>query len=97
MIFLTFLALQVKLQGNNLIEASAGTGKTYSIAILVLRLVVERNVPVNKILMVTFTNAAVAELKVRMRNFLKEGYDFALGKNINDDSIKSIISYATTI
>ena len=53
----------VPLAGCNLVEASAGTGKTYSIAILTLRLIVEENMPIDKILMVTFTNAAVAEFE----------------------------------
>ena len=36
---------KVSLSGSNLVEASAGTGKTYSIAILVLRLIIEKNIP----------------------------------------------------
>ncbi|WP_315820736.1 UvrD-helicase domain-containing protein [Paraflavitalea speifideaquila] len=43
-----FNASTVSLEESNLIEASAGTGKTYSIAILVLRLVLERNCPSRK-------------------------------------------------
>src|SRR5690554_180492 len=65
-----FKAESVPLEGNNLIEASAGTGKTYSIAILVLRLVIEKNTPIDKILLVTFTDAAAAELKERTQAFL---------------------------
>ena len=38
----------VELQSSNLIEASAGTGKTYSIAILLLRLILEKQLSVNK-------------------------------------------------
>ena len=41
--FKSFNASSVSLAGSNLIEASAGTGKTYSIAILTLRLVLENN------------------------------------------------------
>ena len=37
----SFDVIQVPLKGSNLIEASAGTGKTYSVAILVIRLIVE--------------------------------------------------------
>ena len=62
----------VELEGSNLVEASAGTGKTYSIGLLVLRLLLEKDVKIEKILMVTFTNAAVAELAARIRKFLKE-------------------------
>ncbi len=49
------------------IEASAGTGKTFSIAYLVLRMVVELGIPIEQILTVTFTKAATEELKERIR------------------------------
>ncbi len=51
------------LKGINLIEASAGTGKTHAIAMLVLRFVVEQGVPIDKALVVTFTKSATEELK----------------------------------
>ncbi len=63
-----FDALKTPLiNGVNLIEASAGTGKTYTLAMLVLRFVVEQNFPIEKILVVTFTKAATEELKERVR------------------------------
>lgn len=60
------------LTGINLIEASAGTGKTYTIAMLVLRFVVEQALDIKQILVVTFTKAATKELKDRIRNRLAE-------------------------
>ena len=60
------------LTGINLIEASAGTGKTYAIAMLVLRFVVEKKIPIDQLLVVTFTKAATEELKERIRNRLYE-------------------------
>jgi exodeoxyribonuclease V beta subunit len=57
-----------------LLEASAGTGKTFQIAGLVLRLVAEYGVPIQRILTITFTNAATAELKDRIRKKLVEGH-----------------------
>ena len=54
-------------QGASLIEASAGTGKTYTIAGLVIRLLLEHSVPIEKILVVTFTEAATEELRTRIR------------------------------
>ncbi|MCL7489849.1 MAG: UvrD-helicase domain-containing protein, partial [Desulfobulbaceae bacterium] len=60
------------LQGVNLIEASAGTGKTYAIAMLVLRFVVERDMKIEELLVVTFTKAATEELKARVRARLAE-------------------------
>lgn len=53
------------------IEASAGTGKTYTIERLVLRLLVERNVPLENILLVTYTEKATGELKSRIRTMLE--------------------------
>jgi exodeoxyribonuclease V beta subunit len=62
----------VSLEGTTLIEASAGTGKTYTITTLVLRLLVERRLQVGQILVVTFTQAAAAELRDRIRRRLTE-------------------------
>lgn len=53
-----------------LLEASAGTGKTWQIAHLVARLVAEEDVQIGRILVMTFTNAAAAELKSRIRERL---------------------------
>lgn len=60
------------LKGVNLIEASAGTGKTYAIAMLVLRFVVEQGMQIEELLVVTFTKAATEELKSRVRARLAE-------------------------
>jgi exodeoxyribonuclease V beta subunit len=60
------------LKGTNLIEASAGTGKTYAIAMLALRFVVEQDLDIKQILVVTFTKAATEELKERIRTRLAE-------------------------
>lgn len=82
----------VSLQGSNLIEASAGTGKTYSIALLVLRLVIEKNIPIQQILMVTFTRAAVAELELRVRAFIRQAAKAARGENIEDQTIMTLVT-----
>lgn len=74
---ISFDVVKVPLLGKNLVEASAGTGKTYSIAILVLRMIVEKEVDISQQLIVTFTNFAVAELQERIRHFLKQAYDIA--------------------
>ncbi|MGE4297921.1 MAG: exodeoxyribonuclease V subunit beta [Desulfovibrionaceae bacterium] len=59
------------LHGAHCIEASAGTGKTYALAGLYLRLVVERGLRVDSILVVTFTDAATQELRDRIRSRLR--------------------------
>ncbi|MCE4063318.1 exodeoxyribonuclease V subunit beta [Pandoraea sputorum] len=58
------------LDGVCLIEASAGTGKTWNICALYVRLLLERQLTVEQILVVTFTNAATAELRERIRGRL---------------------------
>ncbi|EKT58210.1 exodeoxyribonuclease V subunit beta [Providencia burhodogranariea] len=68
-------AFSLPLQGQRLIEASAGTGKTYTIGILYLRLLLglgggsafPRPLSVEEILVVTFTEAATNELRGRIR------------------------------
>ena len=55
-----------------MIEASAGTGKTYTITSLILRMLVEQERPIDSILAVTFTNAATAELKGRVYERIEE-------------------------
>jgi len=59
----------IDLEKTTLIEASAGTGKTYTITTLYGRLVA-KGYPVESILVVTFTEAAAAELKLRIRTRL---------------------------
>ncbi|PID64288.1 MAG: hypothetical protein CR977_04085, partial [Gammaproteobacteria bacterium] len=61
-----FDLLTCPLRGNHLLEAGAGTGKTFSLAFLYLRLLLERGLAVEEILVTTFTNAATAELKGRI-------------------------------
>ena len=53
---------QLPLEGLHLIEASAGTGKTWTLMVLYLRQVLERQRMPDSILAVTFTNASAAEL-----------------------------------
>src|SRR3984893_2851269 len=53
-----------------LVEASAGTGKTYTISGLVLRLVLEKRLAIEEILVTTYTELATAELRDRIRNLL---------------------------
>ena len=59
--------------GIRLLEASAGTGKTFALAHLVLRLVSEAELALPRILVVTFSEAAAAELRDRIGRRLQEG------------------------
>lgn len=53
--------------GRSLVEASAGTGKTWTIAVLYLRLLLEQGLMPRRIIVSTFTRAAAAELGERLR------------------------------
>ena len=67
---------QIDLRRHGLIEASAGTGKTYTIENLVIRLLKERDdVELENILLVTFTEKAASELKIRIRDKLERELD----------------------
>ena len=46
--------------GQTMIEANAGTGKTYTLCRIVERLIIEKKIPIERILAVTFTNASTA-------------------------------------
>ncbi|MGN6229995.1 MAG: exodeoxyribonuclease V subunit beta [Trinickia sp.] len=70
------------LAGVNQIEASAGTGKTWNICALYVRLLLERDLNADQILVVTFTKAATAELHERIRGRLAE---LARAIEIGDD------------
>ena len=67
-----FDPLAIPIAGTNLIEASAGTGKTYGIAALFTRFILLEHYAIDRILVVTFTKAATAELKYRLRARLDE-------------------------
>ncbi|MEI7661369.1 MAG: UvrD-helicase domain-containing protein [Bacteroidota bacterium] len=89
-----FDAKKVVLAGKNLIEASAGTGKTYSIAVLVLRLIIESGIPIKKILMVTFTKPAVAELESRIRMFVRQAYKYSMNFETGNPAIREVVDNA---
>jgi exodeoxyribonuclease V beta subunit len=56
--------------GTTLLEASAGTGKTFTVAALVARYVAEQGVPLDQLLVITFGRAASQELRERVRDQL---------------------------
>lgn len=76
---------QIPLSGINLIEASAGTGKTYNIASLYIRSLIELEIEVKDILVVTYTEAATKELRERLMRRLRESVQSLEGKEIKDD------------
>jgi exodeoxyribonuclease V beta subunit len=72
---------------NYLLEASAGTGKTFSIQNIVVRLLIEKpSIPLNKILVVTFTRAATRDLLLRIRTNIEDCLS-ALNQWLDDATI----------
>lgn len=82
-----FDAKTVELQGINLIEASAGTGKTFTLAELYCRLVIEKQLEVSQILVVTYTRAATEELRGRLRKRLVEERQALVTKDDADPKV----------
>jgi exodeoxyribonuclease V beta subunit len=74
------LALCLELEGTQLIEASAGTGKTWTLSVLLVRALVERELRTSQVLAITFTRAATAEIKGRVLALL-QALDAALAVN----------------
>ncbi|WP_367670647.1 exodeoxyribonuclease V subunit beta [Sodalis-like secondary symbiont of Drepanosiphum platanoidis] len=88
--------------GNSLIEASAGTGKTYIIAALYLRLLLGINIKkkeyvkplsVKEILVVTFTDMATKELRNRIRENIYNMRIACINKKSNDPLLSSFLSH----
>jgi exodeoxyribonuclease V beta subunit len=81
----------VDLSGTHLVEAGAGTGKTYAIASLYLRLLLEERLGVESILVVTFTVPATDELRIRIRNRLKEAFDAFRTLGTQDEFLEGLL------
>ena len=62
-------------RGHAVIEASAGTGKTFTLEHLVLDLIINSRAKIEQILVVTFTDAATRELRERVRTLLRKVCD----------------------
>ena len=81
--------------GVTVLEASAGTGKTFTIAALAARYVAE-GIPLEQILMVTFTRMATGELRERVRERLvsaEQGLERALaGAPPEDDAVVALLA-----
>lgn len=81
-----------------LLEASAGTGKTFSIQNIVVRLLIEpygeeEPLPLQKILVVTFTRAATRDLKIRIRSNIEQAISYLLSWQIGDSLAEQAPDY----
>ena len=91
--------LACPLEGATLVEASAGTGKTWNICGLYLRLLLEREFDVREILVVTFTNAATAELRTRIRDRIVETLRYARDgvADPHDDFVRRLVTQVESV
>ena len=78
-----------------LLEASAGTGKTYSLTALVARYVAERDVRADQLCMVTFTRAAAAELREETRLRLAEAVAALDAEDLSDEGRDWVLAIAS--
>src|ERR1035437_4439135 len=79
------------LRGTSLLEASAGTGKTYAIAGLFVGLILEADLSVHEILAVTYTEAATAELRQRIRQTLVNALKTFSGQPTDDGFLRALV------
>jgi exodeoxyribonuclease V beta subunit len=80
----------VPLDGLQVIEASAGTGKTRTITGLYLRLVMEKDIAPERILVVTYTVAATEELRERIRDVLVQALAALRGTIVTDEMVAEL-------
>jgi exodeoxyribonuclease V beta subunit len=78
--------------GTTLLEASAGTGKTWTIASLVARYVAEGHAPLDRMLIVTFGRAASQELRERVRERLVEVERHLVGNSEAPESVDPLLA-----
>ncbi len=82
--------------GTTLIEASAGTGKTWTLSALVVRYVAERGLPLGELLVVTFSRAATQELRERVRARLADTLAILERGDATDDELVRHLRDCTT-
>lgn len=81
-------------EGTVLLEASAGTGKTYTLTGILVRMLLEGAVErVEQALVVTFTVAAADELKNRLRDALQRGLRVCLGGHDDDPFFQGLATF----
>src|SRR5713101_8333667 len=76
---------KIPLDQHAVIEASAGTGKTYTIENLVVEILLKTDATIDKILVVTFTEKATGELRSRIRATLESVITGASATEANDE------------
>ena len=91
----------LQIHRNYLLEASAGTGKTFSIQNIIVRFLIETSedqiepFPLNKLLVVTFTRASTRDLRLRIRADIEQALDILSDQS--DSFSESIPDYLKAI
>ena len=84
----------VSLDAPTLVEASAGTGKTYTITTYFVRAILEYGLTPEEILVVTYTKAATAELRVRSRGRIVHALGLLDGPPEEPDALYEVVGKA---
>jgi exodeoxyribonuclease V beta subunit len=82
----------IPLDAPTLVEASAGTGKTYTITTYFVRAILERDLTPEQILVVTYTKAATAELRVRTRERILTALALLDGPPNDGDVLEGVVA-----
>src|SRR5690625_681731 len=90
-----FSIFHTPLAARMIVEASAGTGKTYTIVGVAVRMLLLENIPLEKLLIVTFTRLATKELKDRVIKRLREVLRaFEQGGTGQDPFLEELLSHS---
>ena len=84
----------IPLNAPTLVQASAGTGKTYTITTYFVRAILERNLQPEQILVVTYTKAATAELRVRTRQRIVDAIGLLDDPPESEDVLHGVVATA---
>jgi len=79
--------------GLTLLEAGAGTGKTYSLVRIIARHLVEQDLKIDQILTVTFTRAATAEIKSRLHELLSEISESLKNPDQDPENVTDLVAH----
>jgi len=87
-----FDAAESPLEGVHLIEAGAGTGKTYALTAVFIRLLLDRKLSAKDVLVVTYTVAATKELRSRIRQKIRDTLDAFSGTKTDDPFVAGLVA-----
>jgi ATP-dependent helicase/nuclease subunit A len=84
-------------EGNCLVSAGAGSGKTAVLTARIVRLVHEKKASLSQLLVLTFTNKAAHEMKERVRDAFLSSGESALAEEVERSAIETFDAYALSL